>query len=166
MLPRIVVEQVGRGLADALAQASGGLPELARFHLPSDGFRLLQRLVPRFHGEHGLQSVGAPVVVAGVDFGEDVALEMHHVPLVAGIGQQFARRRYQSGAPVADRQSHALEAACDHAGDERAPAFRVLLHAIAHSTTQFAESAKRRIERPDSRAKLSIGYPHIGVLCG
>lgn len=58
-MPRIVVEQVGRRLPDALTQASGGLPEPARFHLPGDGFRLLQRPVPRFHGEHGLNASAA-----------------------------------------------------------------------------------------------------------
>ena len=52
MLPGIVVEQVGRRLADALPEAFGGLPQL-----------------PRFHGEHGLQGVGSPVTVAGVDPG-------------------------------------------------------------------------------------------------
>ena len=33
MLPGIVVEQGGRRLADTLPEASGGLPQLARFHL-------------------------------------------------------------------------------------------------------------------------------------
>ena len=69
MLPGIVVEQVGRGLADALPEAFGGLPQLPRFHVLGDEFRILQRLVPRFHGEHGLQGVGSPVAVAGVDPG-------------------------------------------------------------------------------------------------
>ena len=45
MLARVVVEQVGRGLADALAQAFGGLLEFPGFHVPGDGFGLLQRLV-------------------------------------------------------------------------------------------------------------------------
>ena len=93
MLPGIVVEQVGRRLADALAQASGGLPEFPGFHVPGDGFRLLQRLVPRFHGEHGLRGVRRPVTVPGVDPGEDVAFEVDHAPLVAGVGQQFVHGR-------------------------------------------------------------------------
>ena len=68
MLPGIVVEQVGRRLADALPEAFGGLPQLPRFHVLGDEFRILQRLVPRFHGEHGLQGVGVCVqlVVAGL----------------------------------------------------------------------------------------------------
>ena len=132
MLARVVVEQVGRGLADALAQASGGLPELARFHLHGDGFGLLQRLAARFHGEHGLQRVGRPIPVPGIDPGEDVAFEMHHAPLVARPGQQLAHRSDQSGAPVAGHQSHAFEPAREHTGDEPAPAFRVLLQALRH----------------------------------
>ena len=57
---------------------------------------------------------------------------MHHAPLVARPGQQIAHGGHQSGAPVSRHQSHALEAACEHAGDERAPAFGVLLHALRH----------------------------------
>ena len=53
MLARVVVEQVGRRLADALPEASGGLLEFPRFHALGGGFRLLQCLVPGFHGEHG-----------------------------------------------------------------------------------------------------------------
>lgn len=77
----VVVEQVGRGLADALPEAFGGLPQFPRLHVLGDGFRLLQRLVPRFHGEYGLQRVGGPVPVFGVDLGEDVAFEVDHAPL-------------------------------------------------------------------------------------
>ena len=101
MLAGVVVEQVGRGLADALPEAFGGLPQFPRLHVLGDGFRLLQRLVPRFHGEYGLQRVGGPVPVFGVDLGEDVAFEVDHAPLVAGAGQQFVHSRHQSGAPVA-----------------------------------------------------------------
>ena len=57
---------------------------------------------------------------------------MDHAPLVAGAGQQFVHSRHQSGAPVARHQPHALEAAREHAFDEFAPAFRVLLHALGH----------------------------------
>ena len=57
---------------------------------------------------------------------------MHHAPLVAGIGQQLARGGDQPRAPISRHQSHALEASCEHAFDEFAPAFRVLLHALGH----------------------------------
>jgi hypothetical protein len=32
---------------------------------------------------------------------------VHHAPLIASLGQQFADRRDQSGAPVAGHHAHA-----------------------------------------------------------
>ena len=45
MLPGIVVEQVGRRLADALPEAFGGLPQLPRFHVLGDEFVCVQLVV-------------------------------------------------------------------------------------------------------------------------
>ena len=132
MLAGIIVEQVGRRLADALPEAFGGLLQFSRLHVLGDGFGLLQGFVPGLHGEYGLQGVRGPIPVPGIDLGEDVALEVHHASLVAGAGQQFAHGGHEAGAPVSRHQSHALQPSCEHALDERAPAFRVLLHALRH----------------------------------
>ena len=82
MLAGIVVQKVGRRLADTLPEAELRLFRLPRLHLLGDGFRLLQGLVPRLHGEHGLQDVHGPIPVPGVDPGEDVAFEVHHALFV------------------------------------------------------------------------------------
>ena len=58
MLPRIVVEQVGRRLPDALTQASRGLPEFPGLHLHGDGFRLPDAL-PRVSMENTALSASA-----------------------------------------------------------------------------------------------------------
>ena len=47
MLAGIVVQKVGRRLADTLPEAELRLFRLPRLHLLGDGFRLLQGLVPR-----------------------------------------------------------------------------------------------------------------------
>ena len=58
---------------------------------------------------------------------------MHHAPLVSRLGQHRADRGDESGAPVADHQAHALQAAFDHGADELLPAVPVLLHALGHA---------------------------------
>ena len=65
--------------------------------------------------------------------GEHVAHEMRHAPLVSRLGQHRVHRGDESGAPVADHQTHALEAAFDHAPDELLSAGGILLHALRHA---------------------------------
>jgi len=57
---------------------------------------------------------------------------MHHAPLAARLRQQFAHGGHRSRAPVARHQPDALQTTRDDAGDELAPAFHVLLHALRH----------------------------------
>ena len=127
---RELVQQVGRRLADALAQAVRGGLEPPGFHLRGDLFGLGQGGFPGFHGEYGLEGGGRPFAVCRRRLREHVAHEMHHAPLVSRLGQHRADRGDESGAPVADHQAHALQAAFDHGADELLPAVPVLLHAL------------------------------------
>lgn len=130
---RELVQQVGRRLADALAQAVRGGLEPPGFHLHGDLFGLGQGGFPGFHGEYGLEGGGRPFAVCRRRLREHVAHEMHHAPLVSRLGQHRADRGDESGAPVADHQAHALQAAFDHGADELLPAVPVLLHALGHA---------------------------------
>ena len=118
MLDGIVVEQVGRGLADAFPEAGGGGLQPLGLHFGGDLFGLLQRGLPAFHGEHGLQGGRGPCRVLVADLGQDVAHEVDHAPLVARVRQHRVHGGDEPGAPVADHEPHAPETAFDHAPDE------------------------------------------------
>lgn len=60
MLDRVVVQQVGRGLADALPQALGDLFEFSCVHLRGDALGLLQGGLAGFRREDRFQRVGGP----------------------------------------------------------------------------------------------------------
>ena len=115
MLDGIVVEQVGRGLADAFPEAGGGGLQPLGLHFGGDLFGLLQRGLPAFHGEHGLQGGRGPCRVLVADLGQDVAHEVDHAPLVARVRQHRVHGGDEPGAPVADHEPHAPGAAFDTA---------------------------------------------------
>ena len=123
-------QEVGRGLADALTQAVRGGLQLPGLHLRGDRPGLGEGGFPGLHGEHGLQGRRRPFPVGRRDLGEHVAHEVHHAPLVPRLGQHPVDGGDESGAPVADHQAHALQAAFDHAPEELLPAGPVLLHAL------------------------------------
>ncbi len=75
MLDRVVVQQVGRGLADALPQALGGLFEFPRFHLRGDALGLLQGGLARLHREDRFERVAGPSGVPRADPGQHVTHE-------------------------------------------------------------------------------------------
>ena len=127
---RELVQQVGRGLADPLAQAVRRAPQPPGLHLRGDRPGLGQRGFLGLHGEHRLQGGGRPFPVGRRDLGEHVAHETRHAPLVPRLGQHPVDGGDESGAPVADHQAHALQAAFDHAPEELLPAGPVLLHAL------------------------------------
>ena len=133
MLDRVVVRQVGRGLADALPQAPGGLPGLPCVHLRGDALGLLQGGLAGFRREDRFERVGGPPGVTRGNPGGHVAHEVDHAPLVAGPGRQFADRRDRSGAPVAHHQTYASQTPRDQGGNEVPPARRILLHAFRHA---------------------------------
>ena len=116
---RELVQQVGRRLADALAQAVRGGLEPPGFHLHGDLFGLGQGGFPGFHGEYGLQGRRRPFAVAGRRLREHVAHETRHAPLAPRLRQHRADRGDESGAPVADHEPDALQTAFDHRGRER-----------------------------------------------
>ena len=123
-------QEVGRGLADPLPQAVRRALQPLGLHLRGDLSGLGEGGFPGFHGEHGLQGGGRPFPVGRRDLGEHVAHEMHHATLVPRLGQHPVDGGDESGAPVADHQAHALQAAFDHAPEELLPAGPVLLHAL------------------------------------
>ena len=102
-------QQIGGGLADALAQAVGGGLEPASLQLPGDLLGLGEGGSAGFHGEHGLQGGGRPFPVGRRDLGEHVAHEVHHAPLVFGVGEHFVDGGDEPGAPVAHHEPDALE---------------------------------------------------------
>ena len=133
MFRRVVVEQVGRGLPDALPEACRRGLQPPGFHLRGHAFGLPQRGFPGFHGEHGLGRVGRPFHVPVADLGQDVAHEVDHAPLVTRPGQHPRDGGDEPGAPVADHEPHAPETAFDHGPYELLPAGPVLLHALGHA---------------------------------
>lgn len=66
MFAGIVVEQVGRRLADALTQVFSGL-QFPRFHVLSDKFCFRSRLAAGFHGGHRLQRVRRTIPITPPD---------------------------------------------------------------------------------------------------
>ena len=123
-------QEVGGGLADALAEAVRGRLELAFLHFARDRPCLGHGGFTVFLREDGLQGGGRPFPVTGRRLGEHVAHEVHHAPLVFRVRQHRVDRGDESGAPVADHQSDAPQPAFDHASEELLPAGRVLAHAL------------------------------------
>ena len=123
-------QEVGGGLADALAEAVRGRLELAFLHFARDRPCLGHGGFAVFLREDGLQGGGRPFPVTGRRLGEHVAHEVHHAPLVFRVRQHRVDRGDESGAPVADHQSDAPQPAFDHASEELLPAGRVLAHAL------------------------------------
>ena len=76
---------------------------------------------------------GRPFAVGGRHLGEHVAHEVDHAPLVSGLRQHLADGGDEPGAPVADHEPDALQAALDHGPYELLPAGLVLLHALGHA---------------------------------
>ena len=71
--------------------------------------------------------------MGGRHLGEHVAHEVDHAPLVSGLRQHLADGGDEPGAPVADHEPDALQAALDHGPYEPPPAGLVLLHALRHA---------------------------------
>ena len=133
-VPRGILEQqAGHRLADPLPQAVRRGLQPPAFHLPGDFPGLGQGGFPGFHGEHGLERRGRPFAVARRRLREHVAHEMHHAPLVSGVGKHGVDGGDEIGASVADHEPDALQAAFDHASEELLPAGPVLLHALLHA---------------------------------
>lgn len=126
-------QEVGRGLAYALAQAPGGRPEPPPLHLHGDLLGLGEGGFPALHGEHGPERASGPLGVRVAGPADDVAHEVHHAPLVPRPREHGAHRGDQARATVAHHQPDAPEAALDHASDELLPAGGILLHALGHS---------------------------------
>lgn len=123
-------QEIGGGLADALAEAVRGRLELAFLHFARDRPCLGHGGFAVFPREDGLQGGGRPFPVTGRRLGEHVAHEVHHAPLAFRVRQHRVDRGDESGAPVADHQSDAPQPAFDHASEELLPAGRVLAHAL------------------------------------
>ena len=101
-------QEIGGGLADALAEAVRGRLELAFLHFARDRPCLGHGGFAVFSREDGLQGGGRPFPVTGRRLGEHVAHEVHHAPLVFRVRQHRVDRGDESGAPVADHQSDVL----------------------------------------------------------
>ena len=126
-------QEIGGGLADALAEAVRGRLELAFLHFARDRPCLGHGGFAVFSREDGLQGGGRPFPVTGRRLGEHVAHEVHHAPLVFRVRQHRVHRGDESRAPVADHEAHALQTAFDHASYELLPAGSVLPHALRHA---------------------------------
>ena len=171
MLDGIVVEQVGRGLADAFPEAGGGGLQPLGLHFGGDLFGLLQRGLSAFHGEHGLQGGRGPCRVLVADLGQDDAHEADHAPLVARVRQHRVHGGDEPGAPVADHEPHAPETAFDHAPDELLPAGLVLLHALRDADDLTAAGVVHAdrdqhahvLDRPAPRAPVAARRPRTGT---
>lgn len=68
--------------------------------------------------------------MGGRHLGGHVAHEVDHAPLVSGLRQHLADGGDEPGAPVADHEPDALQAALDHAAKELLPAGGILPHAL------------------------------------
>ena len=110
---RELVQQVGRRLADALAQAVRGGLEPPGFHLRGDLFGLGQGGFPGHSmANMALRAADAHSRCVGGVFESTLRMKMPPcTACVSRLGQHRADRGDESGAPVADHQAHALQAA-------------------------------------------------------
>lgn len=111
-----------------LAQAVDDRLELSGFHSGTTSLDLVKAdsqdsMARRFAGRR-------PPICGGVVLESTFLMKRTNNALVLHFGRHRAARGDESGAPVADHQAHALEAAFDHGPNELLPAVHVLPHAL------------------------------------